>query len=188
MILNHLIKYALLFIILINSFVVYNENKIKTNHNLAQFGQYSFSSLSKKLSNIPDIYFSITDIVYSYSNKFGLIEVKYYLNLYDKKFHIIKPTDLLLLYNIGIFCNFYIFETNENIYSMANIYENRCYYCIEYSKINEHAKFGIKIYKINDIGEQYEFSEIFFFTNKLINFEQNLGIKDIYYLCSYEEK
>ena len=179
MILNHLIKYSLLFIIFINSLVVYNEHKINTNHNLAQFGQYSFSSLSKKLSNIPEIYFSITDIVYSYSNKFGLIEIKYYLNLYDKNFQIIKPTDLLLLYNIGIFCNIYIFETNENIYSIANIYENKCYYCIEYSKILEHAKFGIKIYKINDFGEQIEFDEIFFFTNELINFEQSFGIQDI---------
>ena len=169
MILEQLIKYGVLFIILTNSVILYNHNKDR-NHNLIEFGQYSFSSLSNKFSNIPEIFFSINDITYSFSKKFGLIETKYHLNLYNKDFHIIKPTDLSLLYNMGIFCNLYIFETNENIYSIANIYENRCFYCIEYTKIREHVKFGIKIYKINEFGEQIEFSELFFFTDKLFNF------------------
>jgi hypothetical protein len=162
MILEQLIKYVFLFIILTNSVILYHQNKDNRNHNLIEFGKYSFSSLSNKFSNIPEIFFSINDITYSFSKKFGLIEIKYYLNLYNKDFHIIKPTDLSLLYNMGIFCNLYIFETNENIYSIANIHENKCFYCIEYTKINEHVKFGIKIYKINEFGEQIEFSELFF--------------------------
>ena len=180
MILEQLIKYGFLFIILTNSVILYNHNKDNRNHNLIEFGKYSFSSLSNKFSNIPEIFFSINDITYRFSKKFGLIEIKYYLNLYNKDFHIIKPTDLSLLYNMGIFCNLYIFETNENIYSIANIHENRCFYCIEYSKIHEHVKFGIKIYKINEFGEQIEFSELFFFTDKLFNINQSQGIQDNY--------
>jgi len=180
MILEQLIKYGFLFIILTNSVILYNHKEDNRNHNLIEFGQYSFSSLSNKFSNIPEIFFSINDITYSFSKKFGLIEIKYSLNLYNKDFHIIKPTDLSLLYNMGIFCNLYIFETNENIYSIANIHENRCFYCIEYTKIHEHVKFGIKIYKINEFGEQIEFSELFFFTDKLFNINQNQGIQDNY--------
>jgi len=180
MILEHIIKYGLLFIIFINSPILYSKNKDNINNNLAEFGHYSFSSLSTKFPNIPEIFFSVTDIIYNYSKKYGLIETKYYINIYNNNFHLIKPTDLPLLYNIGIFCNFYIFETNENIYSIANIYENKCYYCVEYSKINEHVKFGVKIYKINELGEQIEFNELFFFTDKLFNIAKSKELEDNY--------
>ena len=180
MILEQIIKYGLLFFILINSQILFTPEKDKINNNLFEFGHYSFSSLSTKISNIPEILFSITDIIFNYSKKYGLIETKYYINIYDKNFHLIKPTDLPLLYNIGLFCNFYIFETKENIYSIANIYENKCYYCVEYSKIHEHVKFGVKIYKINELGEQIEFNELFFFTDKLYNINTDAGIEDNY--------
>ena len=91
----------------------------------------------------------------------------FYINIYDKNFNLIKPSDLVLLYHINIFCNYYNFETNENIYSIVNNYENICFYCIEYKKIEEHAKFGIKIFK-NELGEEIEFQELFFFL--LINY------------------
>ena len=180
MILEHIIKYGLLFIIFINSAILYSHNKYNINNNLAEFGHYSFSSLSTKFPNIPEIFFSVTDIIYNYSKKYGLVETKYYINIYNNNFHLIKPTDLPLLYNIGIFCNFYIFETNENIYSIANIYENKCYYCVEYSKIHEHAKFGVKIYKINELGEQIEFNELFFFTDKLFSIGKSTELEDNY--------
>ena len=105
---------------------------------------------------------------------------KNYINIYNSNFHIIKPTDLSLLYNIGIFCNLYIFESNENIYSIANIYENKCFLCTEYTKISENIKFGIKIYKINEFGERIEFQELFFFTDKLNKIDQSLRILDNY--------
>jgi hypothetical protein len=180
MILEHLIKYGLLFIIFINSEILYTQNKENKIKNLAEFGHYSFSSLSTKFPNIPEIFFSVTDIIYNYSKKYGLIETKYYINIYNKNFQLIKPTDLPLLYNIGLFCNFYIFENDEKIYSIANIYENKCYYCVEYSKIHEHVKFGVKIYKINELGEQIEFNELFFFTDKLFNIASSTVLEDNY--------
>jgi hypothetical protein len=93
---------------------------------------------------------------------------------------LIKPSNLALLYNLGIFCNFYSFESHENIYSIANIQENRNFYCVEYSKIGEQATFGIKIYKIKEIGEKNEYSELFFFTHKLINFKKEPSLEDNY--------
>ena len=167
-------KYTLLFIIIINPLII---NDHRTNHisyNLANFGHYSLSSLEKKLSKIPEIYITLIDISFSYSKQFDIIEIIYYINIYDQKFYQIKPSDLSLLYHIGIFCNFYSFEANENIYSIANIQENNCFYCIEHKKINEHAKFGIKMYKINELSEEIEYNDLFFFTDKLINIEENL--------------
>ena len=66
------------------------------------------------------------------------------------------------------------------IYSLANIHENRNFYCVEYSKIGEFAKYGIKIYQINDKGEENEYFKLFFFTDKLINVNNNISIQNNY--------
>ena len=47
--------------------------------------------------------------------------------------------------------------------SKSIIYENEYYSCVEYIKIGEKAKLGIKIYKYNDTTEERESSELFFF-------------------------
>ena len=50
---------------------------------------------------------------------------------------------------------------------MANINENDYFYCIEYIKINQSIEFGIKIYKINELKK---YNIIYFFNNKVINY------------------
>ena len=187
MILNDLIKYVILFIIFSNSIILKNETKNDLINNLGKFGQYSLTSLAKNKANLPEIFLSITDLNYNYSKKHNLIEIIFYISFFDTNYHLIKPSNLALLYNLGIFCNFYSFETHENIYSIANIHENKDFYCIEYSRIEEKAKFGIKIYKIKEIGEENEYSELFFFDDKLINFKNDRSKEnnykfDIYYL------
>lgn len=169
MILYHIIKYALLFIIFLNSLIINNERQIVINNNLINFGQYSLSSYENKITNIPEIFFAVENIYYSYSTKFNMIEIIYYIVIFDQKFCLIKPSDLIFLYHIGILCNFYSFETKENIYSIANIHENRYFYCVEQKRIKDHTKYGIKAYKINDLAKEIEFNELFFFTDKLIN-------------------
>lgn len=61
---------------------------------------------------------------------------------------------------------------------MNNIHENRFYYCVEYLKIGEHGKFGIKISKIKEIGEENEFNDLFFFTDKIINIKKSPAIQN----------
>ena len=180
MILNDLIKYAILFIIFWNSIILKNEIKYDIISNFGKFGHYSLSSLAKNKVKFPEIFLTITDLKYTYSKKNNLIEIIYYLTFFDINYHLIKPSNLALLYNLGIFCNFYSFVTHENIYSIANIQENVNFYCIEYSKIGEQAKFGVKIYKIKEIGEENEYSELFFFTNKLININDEPSKQDNY--------
>ena len=180
MILNDLIKYVILFIIFLNSLKLKNEIKNDVISNFCKFGQYSLTSLAKNKAKFPEIYLTITDLNYTYSKKNNLIEIIYYITFFDIDYHLIKPSNLALLYNLGIFCNFYSFETHENIYSIANIHENRDFYCIEYSKIGEQAKFGIKIYKIKEIGEENEYSELFFFTHKLININNDPSMENNY--------
>jgi hypothetical protein len=72
----------------------------------------------------------------------------------------------------------YISETNKNIYSIANIHENRNFFCIEYIKIEDKANFGIMIYKKNYMNEEIEYYKKFFFTDILFTFfsEYNINL------------
>ena len=115
-----LIKYAILFIIFWNSIILKSEIKNDIISNFGKFGQYSLTSLAKNKAKFPEIYLTITDLNYSYSKKNNIIEIIYYITFFDVNYHLIKPSNLALLYNLGIFCNFYSFESHENIYSIAN--------------------------------------------------------------------
>lgn len=181
MFLDYKIKCIISLVIIINSFIslIHNyQNKSDIIYTFNNFGQYSVASSTKNITNVPEIYLGVSDINYTYSKEFGLIEVIYYINLFDQKFHLIKPSNLSLLFNLGIFCNLYNFETNENIYSFPHIFENKCYFCIEYIKLSERAKFGVLFYKVNDLDEKIEYNELFFFNEKLINTAFNLSHQD----------
>ena len=181
MICNYIIKYVVLSIIFINSFLSLNINeqyKSNINLNFNNFGQYSLASCSRNITNVPEIYLTLSDINYIYSEKFNLIEVTYYINLFDLKFNLIKPSNFSLLYNTGLLCNLYNFEINENIYSFPHIYENKCYFCIEYIKLSDKAKFGVLFYKINELNEKVEYHEIFLFNSKLISINKDISHLD----------
>ena len=140
---------------------------------LIKYRRYSFHSDIKNITNIPEIYLDVSDLNYSFSKEYDLIEARYYLRLFDNDFNIIKPSYLIPFYNINILCVLNLVETNENIYSLSNIYENEYYSCVEYIKIGESTKFGIEIYKYNGTTEEIESSELFFFTDKSFNFSFN---------------
>ena len=102
-----------------------------------------------------------------FNNDYNLIETKYHIIFFDKNNNRIKPSDISLIYDLNILCKIDNFESNERIYSIANIYKNQFHFCIEYTKISEHTKFGVKIYKIGEAKDKIEFYDITFFTDKL---------------------
>ena len=131
--------------------------------------QYSFSIDAINITNINKIYFTTNNISYTYSDKYDLIEVKYYIRFYGYNGNYITPSIIHLLYDLHILCKINIFDTNEKIYSLAYIHENMFYICIEYMKTTEHANFGIIIYKTNVQDEEIEYNEFFFLKiNKLL--------------------
>ena len=180
MILINLIKYVILLLIFLNSKTLNNNYKTDIINNFGKFGQYSLTSISKNIINSPEIYFEVTDLNITYSKANNLIEFVYYITFFDINYHVITPSNLSLLYNLSIFCNFYTFRGHTNIYSLANINENRNFYCVEYSKIGELAKYGIKIYQIKEKYEVNEYIKLFFFTDKVININNNISIQNNY--------
>ena len=169
----NLIKYVLLLIIFFNSRTLNNYSKTDINYNFIKFGQYSLTPLAKNVTNIPELYLAVTDLNISYSKEYNLIEIVYYITFFDIKYDLIKPSNLPLLYNLSILCNYYYIRGHQNIYSFANIHENKDFFCVEHSIIGEHAKFGIIIYRINETNEKKEYNEFFFFTDELININMN---------------
>jgi len=178
MYLNILIKNVEILIIVLNILIIINLNSIDINFNLLKINEYSFHSSINNISNIPSIYVNIEYFNFSYSYQFGLIEVQYFINLFDENFNLIKPTYISSIYDLSLLCNVQLTEANQNIYSISNIYENRFFLCKEYINIGDKVKFGIKIYKINFSKYEIEYYQHFFFTDELLNINQNPKLED----------
>jgi hypothetical protein len=67
---------------------------------------------------------------------------------------------------LHILCQTEIIKTGETIYSIANIHENKNFYCTEYNQIDETIKYGIKIYEFHNDIDIY--NKIFFLIDKYI--------------------
>ena len=143
------------------------------NNKTINFNKYSIYSFIKNKTVNTNIFVSISNITYIYSKKFELVEVKYFIKFTNDKNDIIKPSNISLIYNMHILCDINIYENQENIYSIANIYNNELFFCVEYMKINENINFGIKIYSYDENLDQIKIDNYFFFTDKLINHNFN---------------
>lgn len=178
MILNYIIKCALLINILFYSIIKYDKNESINFYDFAKNNNELYTSSIKNISNLPIIHINLSKTKYYYSNESNIIEIKYYFKLYNENYKLIKPSDIFHFYGLQLLCITHLFENEENIYSFANIHENKIYYCIEYIKINEKSKFGIKIYKINEIDEEIDYDEKFFFTEEWDNNNLNIFLQN----------
>ena len=111
-------------------------------------------------------YFKITSIQYSFSFKYNIVKVDYDIGFFDKDNNIILPSDISLYKNLSIVCNI-LLKNGSNINSLANIYKNNFYNCIEFCLMNETIKFGVKIYENMKHSYFHLFSEEIFFYNNL---------------------
>ena len=120
------------------------------------------------------------------------MKVEYYIGLYDENNNIIKPSEISLYNNLSIICTI-VLEIDNNINSLANIYKDKYYYCIEFCKINETIKFGITIYGTRKNCCFILFSDKIFIYDSLINqinenFEPLLIIEKYNSLIKKDEK
>ena len=97
------------------------------------------------------LYYKLLCLNYSFSFEYNLIEIKFAIKFYDIQKNIISPSDLTLFYNLHVLCHLEEKKKGIAIDSFAKIINNEYIVCIEYSKIKEKSKYGIKIYKDFDI-------------------------------------
>ena len=134
--------------------------KNKNNANINNNNLFSFSSFD-------ELKFNIASINYRFSLKYNISKIEYKIAFCNQNKKIIIPSHLSLYYNLHIFCQTYISDSNIFINYVANIYKNIYYHCEEFINLNQHIKFGIKIYKKL---KYIEFSNIYLFKSDLINF------------------
>lgn len=136
-------------ILLINLIIFINFllNKIKyiknylfnPNKNLIKKNKFTFKT------NINEIFFNLTSIIFSNDKKDRIIKVQYTIDFYYKNDSFIVPSDLTLYTNLHVFCLMNNIKMNINIISLANILENRHYECVEFFKYEDTIFLGILI-------------------------------------------
>ena len=109
--------------------------------------------------------FNVSSINFSKNSKDKLIKIEYLISFYDNDKNIIIPSDLTLYYNYSIFCYFKEIKKNNIILSIAYVFENLHYKCIELVN-SEEIFLGIMIKNI----ENNEFKVIkLFLLNNIYN-------------------
>ena len=141
----------------------YNNGKIFINLNNDKYK----NSYYIKFDNLYLI--NLTYINYSFSFKYKIVKVEYNIGFYNENNELINPSDLTLYNNLHIICNY--FENNNkrnNIYSLANIYNNQFYKCLEFFNIYQKVRFGINILKKNKNYDANKY--LYFFDNNIVNY------------------
>ena len=119
-----------------------------------------------KISNQSQIYFNPQNLNYIFSFKYNITQLEYNIYFYDKSYHLIRPSDIILFYGLRIICYMQGINNNINIYSIAEIEDDKKFTCIEFFNNNDKIKFGIKI-----INLQLNNSSIYiFFTDNIVNY------------------
>ena len=144
---------------------LFNINDLKNNNIIKK--KYCTLPLDIEQNILKNLIINISYVSYSFSYKFHMAKFEYNFGIYDINKNLIIPSNLTLHFNLHIFCQSTEIKNNINIKSIANVYLNKFYNCIEYFHLDEKNNFGITIYNID---KHYEFHTIYLFYNYLINF------------------
>ena len=172
----------IIIILFILIFFSTKKNIIAFKNSYSKYSKTSSFYIKEYFKNVinNNVYFKQIDMKYTFSFKFNIIRLEYKFAFYNENISIF-PSDLILNTNINIFCYIEIININISINSLPNISENKYYKCVEYYKLNEKTKFGIKIYQIKETESEIEDYKIFFFNEKLININNINLNNDIIY-------
>jgi len=83
---------------------------------------------------------------------------------------LILPSDLALIYNLHIIC-FLKINNYINIYSLANIEEDRLFKCTEFLNLHENFHLGVIIYKIDKKGFIKNDYKLFYLNKRIFNYD-----------------
>ena len=177
-------KIIILLIIQLNFLYKFEEPLSPLNINKSNFEInndnhiFSFSFIDQDNSfNINEIYFKLSNVSYNLSLRFNIIQVEYFITFYYKNNSLIIPSDLSLIYDLHLICHINNIEYNLNIDSLAFIYLDKCFKCIEYVNVNEKINFGIIIYKQENETSCINFTQFFFnesvFNNNKYSYKKN---------------
>ena len=111
---------------------------------------------------------NLTYINYSFSFKYKIAKVEYNIGFYNEKNDLVNPSDLTLYNNLHVVCNYIENNKNKTIYSLANIYNNQFFKCIQFFNIYQRELFGINV--LREYNKYLSNKYFFFFDNNIINY------------------
>ena len=100
------------------------------DNNLIVFSEYSLVNDAKNIINQTNIYFKIINYKYEFSFEYNIMTIMYEIIFYNKNNSLIKPSVLTLSNQLHILCHIYDKNRRIMIDSIANIKENKYFYCI----------------------------------------------------------
>ena len=171
-------KLLLIFFIVIFNFISFDIN-LKLNLlnfqyiNNVIFNKFALTNCFKNLNKEEEIYFNITSINFSIETKKDIIRAEFLICFYDVNMNLILPSELTLYKKFHVLCYMkeMIFRGNITT-SLANIYEDKYYKCIEFFNKYDKIIFGIKIYKTE---KNFKFNSI-----NLLKYKKSKNYKYIY--------
>lgn len=148
------------------------KNNINDNIIISNKLNFSFSLSDYNDSfNAKNIYFKIVNLSYILNFRFNIIQVEYLIQFHHENYSLIIPSDLSLNYDLHLICHMNMIDLDSSIDSLAFIYLNKYFKCIEYINIKEKINFGIIIYEFKNSTSctnitQYLFDDEIFNYNK----------------------
>ena len=159
-----------------------NQNEYFLSNNISHFKNKDFFPKMKKetednITILANFTFNLTNIKYSTEVKNNIVKIEYFIGFYDINKNLISPSDLTLYFEYHVLCFNLNLETNIFITTLANIYENKNFYCTEFLNKIDKIKFGIIIYKKSKRSEYYSL-DFFTYNNSKINDNYIYKIED----------
>lgn len=152
----------------------YIKNKNKNNFIIKINKKINYTKLNK-IKYFENLSFNISLINYSFSLKYKIAKLEYYIGFYGSHHNLKTPSHLTLYHNLHIFCITNEINQNINVVSIATVDKNKFYKCIEYIHINDTIKLGFSIFK----NKKYiEYFKKFLFTNIIINYNKLIFLNE----------
>ena len=170
-----LTKYGLIFLLL---FISFPKNKKKSLLNSKNNYLNSSDKIFIHIYLHKNLYFNLSSFKYDFSFKFKILMIEYNIGFYDKDEHLLSPSDLKLYENLTVICHIEISNNTFSINSLASIYQDKYYNCIEFFNINERIKFGINIYNNIEEGNSVNYTT-YFFKEKIFDYSNFIYQNDI---------
>ena len=152
--------------ILIFFFIIIILLNSQNNPNIININNYF--NYSANYFIIDNLTFNITNINSYFSYNFKLAKISFSIQIFDADKNLILPSDLTLFYNLHILC-FLKKRDIINIYSLANIEDDKFFKCTEFYNLNENIKTGVIIYEMNNFGFINPDYKLFYLDKRLFN-------------------
>ena len=174
-----LLLLILLMIISMNKYMVYFSLQ-RNNIENGAFKNSNFQINYNDDKSSMNLYFSISYFSHTISLKYNIIEIIYYITIFDGYQNKINPIDLSFYYNLHIFCKLKSYNNASETVSFPDFNDDKNLICTEHFHIKEKIELAIQIY-FNKNNYYTLLSEFSYFTYQNSDFSYLYNENDNYF-------